>query len=82
MCCWKYTSVSHTGAASDWPCNTRSGAITLNVALAEWPVESLEYVLVHELVHLWEASHGPRFTARMDEYLLGWRQRRAALKGR
>lgn len=63
-------------------CNTRSGAITLNVALAEWPVESLEYVLVHELVHLWEASHGPRFTARMDEYLPGWRQRRAALKGR
>lgn len=62
-------------------CNTRTGAITLNTALAERPVEYLEYVLVHELVHLWEPNHGPAFKAWMDFHLPGWRARRSALRG-
>lgn len=63
-------------------CNTRTGAITLNLALAEHPVEALESVLVHELVHLWERGHGPRFQRLMDEVLPDWRERRAALNER
>ncbi|NHB83830.1 M48 family metallopeptidase [Tessaracoccus sp. HDW20] len=62
-------------------CNTRTGAITLNVALAEYRPEMLEYVVVHELVHLWERGHGPAFTARMDAHLPDWRSRKAALRG-
>lgn len=60
-------------------CNTRTAAITLNTALAKWPLDALEYVLVHELVHLWERDHGPAFTARMDHHLPDWRARRKAL---
>lgn len=63
-------------------CNTVSGAITLNLALAEHPPHALEYVLVHELVHLWERGHGLAFTALMDRHLPDWRARRAALRGR
>jgi len=62
-------------------CNTRTAAVTLNVALAEYPPEMLEYVIVHELVHLWERGHGSAFTSRMDAHLPDWRDRRAALRG-
>lgn len=62
-------------------CNTKTAAITLNVALAEHPPSALEYVLVHELVHLHERGHGPAFTGRMDRLLPDWRIRRRALRG-
>lgn len=63
-------------------CNTVTGAITLNTRLAEHDPSALEYVLVHELVHLWERGHGRPFTARMDRHLPDWRARRSALNGR
>lgn len=60
-------------------CNTRVGRIWLNLDLIRRSEACLEYVLVHELVHLLEASHGPRFKRLMDEVLPGWRKRRAEL---
>lgn len=62
-------------------CNVRTASITLNTALAEYPPEALEYVVVHELMHLVERSHGPRFVAGMDRLLPDWRARRQALRG-
>lgn len=62
-------------------CNTRTAMITLNTALAKRDPAALEYVLVHELVHLHERGHGPRFTAWMDALLPDWRARRAAMRG-
>ncbi len=61
-------------------CNSRTAAITLNIALAERPPSALEYVLVHELVHLHERGHGPAFSAWMDLLLPDWRARRRALR--
>ncbi|MFT3889771.1 MAG: SprT family zinc-dependent metalloprotease [Arachnia sp.] len=60
-------------------CNTRTAAITLNLALAEHPRTALESVLVHELVHLWERGHGPVFQWHMDALLPDWRVRREVL---
>ncbi len=40
---------------------------------------SLEYVLVHELVHLLERSHGERFLTLMDALMPAWRERRHQL---
>lgn len=54
-------------------CNPRLGSIRLNTELARKPVECLEYILVHELAHLKEAKHGPRFTAILDDALPQWR---------
>jgi predicted metal-dependent hydrolase len=62
-------------------CQPATGAISLNIALAERRPELLEYVLVHELTHLWERGHGPAFYARMDAALPDWRRRRGQLKG-
>ncbi len=61
-------------------CNIRTAMITLNLRLAEKPVECLRYVLTHELCHLHEAGHGERFWKRMDVYYPDWKRVRKLLK--
>jgi hypothetical protein len=53
-------------------CNPQSGSIRLNTDLAKKPTECLEYILVHELVHLIEPTHSQRFVALMDKFLPNW----------
>lgn len=60
-------------------CNTEAKRIWLNLELAKKPPECLEYILVHELVHLLERRHNERFKAYMDKYLSDWRERRDLL---
>ncbi len=60
-------------------CNISAARIWLNLELAKYPEACLEYVLVHELVHLLERYHNARFYAFMDQYLPGWRQTKAVL---
>lgn len=60
-------------------CNPVRRSITLNLALAQLPPQYLEYVLVHELVHLWERGHGAAFRGRMDAVLPHWPVLRAEL---
>ena len=55
-------------------CNIKAKRIWLNLELAKKPPQCLEYVIVHELVHLLERLHNDRFTALMDTYLPNWRQ--------
>ncbi len=62
-------------------CNTKTRRIRLNLELAKQPPRSIEYVLVHELVHLLERRHGKRFQNLMDRFLPAWRERRAGLEG-
>lgn len=60
-------------------CNVRTGGINLNTLLACWPQECLEYIVVHELAHLHEANHSPRFHAIVERYLPEWRERKKML---
>lgn len=62
-------------------CNTRVKRIWLNIELAKYPLECLEYVLVHELVHLLERSHNHRFKALMTMFLPEWSVRKKLLNG-
>lgn len=55
-------------------CNPSTGNIRLNTELAKKPPECLEYILVHELVHLIESTHNARFIALMDNFIPHWRQ--------
>ncbi|MBN2006043.1 MAG: M48 family metallopeptidase [Anaerolineae bacterium] len=55
------------------------GQIQLNVSLVQAPPECIDYVILHELCHLVEANHGPRFEALMDRLLPDWRARRETL---
>ena len=60
-------------------CNAEAGRIWLNLELVKKPVRCLEYIVVHEMVHLLERSHNERFTAYMNEYLPQWRTVREEL---
>lgn len=62
-------------------CNTQAKRIWLNLELAKKPLECLEYILVHELVHLLERNHNDRFKAHMDKLLPDWLERKALLNG-
>ncbi len=60
-------------------CSIDAGRIWLNLELAKKPVQCLEYVLVHEMVHLMERHHNDRFTALMGRHLPHWRTYREEL---
>jgi predicted metal-dependent hydrolase len=60
-------------------CNPRTRGIRLNSELAKKPRECLEYVVVHELIHLLEPTHNARFYALMDRYLPNWKHIRKQL---
>lgn len=61
-------------------CNIRTGKICLNLQLAKKPYDCLEYVVVHELVHLLEGSHNAVFKGYMDRFLPQWRRLKKILK--
>jgi len=60
-------------------CNSQARTIRINTELATKPPERLEYIVVHELVHLLEPSHNARFHAFMDRFMPDWRYHRDAL---
>jgi len=54
-------------------CNANARRIWFNLELAKKPARCLEYIAVHELVHLLERNHNDCFTALMDRFLPQWR---------
>ena len=62
-------------------CNPVARRIWLSLELIKKPAECLEYVLVHEMVHLLERGHNARFYGLMDRYLPTWRSSRERLNG-
>ncbi len=54
-------------------CNPASASIRLNTDLAKKPRECLEYIVVHEMVHLLEPTHNGRFVALMDRFMPKWK---------
>jgi predicted metal-dependent hydrolase len=57
-------------------CNARAGHIRLNTELVKKPKDLLEYIVVHEMVHLIEPTHSEGFIAMLDEHYPGWREAR------
>lgn len=53
-------------------CNAGSRCIRLNSELAKKPPECLEYIVVHEMVHLLEPTHNRVFVALMDQFMPKW----------
>ena len=54
-------------------CHIRKKKITLNLELVKKPLHCLQYVVVHEMVHLFERSHNQRFKNYMTHYLPSWK---------
>lgn len=61
-------------------CNIRAKRIWLNLELAKRDTDCLEYVVVHEMVHLLERLHSKRFYRLMDYFLPDWKLRDERLK--
>ncbi|WP_165045221.1 M48 family metallopeptidase [Adlercreutzia sp. ZJ138] len=77
----KAGKVVYRNMTSRWgSCQPATGRICINVRLALYPPECLEYVVVHELCHLIERGHGPHFHALMDHFMPDWKTRRAKLR--
>ena len=53
-------------------CSPGTGGIRLNSELAKKPTQCLEYIVVHEMVHLLEPTHNVRFVALMDQFMPKW----------
>lgn len=60
-------------------CNITDRRIWLNLELVKRPIECLEYVVVHEMVHLLERYHNDRFKAFMDRFMPQWQQHKETL---
>ena len=60
-------------------CNAQASHIRLNTELVKKPKDLLEYVIVHEMIHLIEPSHSERFATLMDKHYPTWREARAEL---
>lgn len=60
-------------------CNPDAGSIRFNSELVKKPVQCLEYIVVHELLHLLERRHNERFIALMNSHMPHWRQYRELL---
>jgi hypothetical protein len=60
-------------------CNIQAQRVWLNLELAKKSEQCLEYVIVHEMMHLLERYHNERFKGLMDKYLPKWRLYREEL---
>ena len=69
-----------SSARTRWGSCTPDGAIRLNWRLVHFPPEIIDYVIAHELAHLRELNHGPRFWATVGELFPGFEQARVWLR--
>lgn len=60
-------------------CNPKSRTIRLNLELAKKPLQCLDYVVLHEILHFLVGDHGERFVALMDHHMPTWRTVRQIL---
>jgi len=54
-------------------CNPKAARIWVNLELAKKPIQCLDYIVLHEMVHLIERKHGDEFRKLMDHSLPQWR---------
>jgi predicted metal-dependent hydrolase len=55
-------------------CNPEASRIWINLELAKKPIQCIEYIVVHELVHFLERNHTNRFVSIMNQHLPNWRE--------
>jgi predicted metal-dependent hydrolase len=63
-----------------WGSCSRSGRVTLNVDLVKLPLGLIDYVIAHELCHLTEFNHGPKFYRLLEYAMPDWKAREQLLK--
>ena len=66
---------------NQWGNCSRNGLLTLNTHLVKAPRECIDYVILHELCHLVEHNHSPRFYRLMSEVMIDWEEVKERLDG-
>ena len=61
-------------------CNIESKRLLFNLELAKVPLDCIEYIVVHEILHLKERHHNDNFKTLMDKYISDWQNRKENLK--
>jgi len=61
-------------------CKPKQGKVWFNLQLAAKPIECLEYIILHELMHFIERGHNKKFYSLLEKYMPTWKQVRALLK--
>jgi len=74
-----YPEIAIRAMRSRWGSCSARGRITLNVKLIKVPRSYIDYVIFHELCHLAEPYHSPRYYEILDRILPDWRERRDKL---
>ena len=62
-------------------CNVRDKRIWINLELVKKNPQCLEYIIVHEMVHILERHHNEKFKAYMDKFLPNWKNIKDELNG-
>ena len=76
----RWNSLKLSSATTRWGSATSQGGIRLQWRLVQMPLPLLDYVIVHELAHLHEMNHSPRFWGWVEKILPDYRQRQYQLK--
>ena len=65
---------------SKWgSCDVRKKHITLNLELMKYPIQAIEYIIIHELAHLVEANHSRKFYDVVSLYMPEWKKHKKIL---
>lgn len=76
----KSESLKITNGRGNWgSCNTKKRYINLNFNLVYKNIKEIEYVVLHELCHLFHANHGKEFKEMMTKYMPDWKERKKEL---
>lgn len=73
-------SISVRRLEKRWGSCTAKGQLILNLDLIKTPSPCIQYVIVHELCHLFQHNHGPKFIALLDKQMPDWRKRKERLE--
>jgi len=75
----RVTRLSLSSAKTRWGSANAGGAIRLHWRLVQYPLATIDYVVAHELAHLREMNHGPRFWAVVGSVVPDYRAARSQL---
>ena len=76
----KYGRITITGAKTRFGSCSYKGNISFSFRLMQYPEDAIDYVVVHELAHLIELNHSPRFWAVVASVFPDYKSRRKILK--
>ncbi|MBZ0316057.1 MAG: M48 family metallopeptidase [Anaerolineae bacterium] len=77
----EYPQITIREMKARWGSCSAKRSISLNLKLIHVPKDLIDYVVLHELCHLKELNHGPKFYALLDKVLPDWRDRKRHLDG-